>query len=115
MSEQPDVRARCDDAVMTYEFDAPLWLWDARATDSWTFASLPEDTADEILEVAAPVARGFGSVRVEVTVGRTTWRTSIFPDSTRRTYALPIKRAVRRAEHLEAGGTAHVRLSLLDV
>lgn len=100
---------------MQYEFDSPLWLWDARKTDSWTFVSLPEDVADEILEVAAPVARGFGSVRVEVTVGATTWRTSIFPDSTRRTYALPIKRAVRRAEGLEADGSAHVRLRLVDL
>ncbi|NTW42449.1 MAG: DUF1905 domain-containing protein [Cellulomonadaceae bacterium] len=100
---------------MRFEFDAPLWLWDARKTDSWTFASLPDDVADEVLEVAAPVTRGFGSVRVEVTIGGTTWRTSIFPDSTRRTYALPVKRAVRHAEGLEAGGTAHVVLRLVDL
>lgn len=99
----------------TYDFDATLWLWDARATDSWTFVSLPEEVADEVLELAGPVARGFGSTRVEATIGGTVWRTSLFPDNARRTYVLPIKRAVRRAEGLEAGGPARVRVRLLDV
>ncbi|GAA4287621.1 DUF1905 domain-containing protein [Georgenia daeguensis] len=100
---------------MTYEFDAALWLWDARQMDTWTFVSLPTEVADEILELSAPYERGFGSVRVEVVVGRTVWRTSVFPDSGRRTYVLPIKKAVRKAERLEAGDTARVRLTLLDV
>jgi Domain of unknown function (DUF1905) len=100
---------------VTYEFEADLWEWEARRTDSWTFVSLPAEMADEILELTAPYERGFGSVRVEVAVGRTAWRTSIFPDSKRRTYVLPIKRAVRRAEQLEAGDTARVRLTLVDV
>jgi hypothetical protein len=100
---------------VTYEFEAELWLWEARRMDSWTFVSLPTDLADEVLELTAPFERGFGSVRVEVTVGETVWRTSIFPDSGRRTYVLPIKKAVRKAEQLEVGDTARVRLALLDV
>ncbi len=96
------------------EFDAELWLWQARS-DSWTFVSLPTDLADDVLDLAGPRARGFGSVRVEVTIGRTTWRTSLFPDSTAATYVLPVKKAVRVAEGLAAGDTAHVRLRLLDL
>jgi hypothetical protein len=97
----------------TYEFDAELWLWQAR-TDSWTFLSLPTDVADEVLDRVGTSARGFGSVRVEVTVGRTTWRTSVFPDSSVATYVLPVKKAVRVAEGIEAGDTARVRLRLVD-
>lgn len=100
---------------VTWDFDAPLWLWDARQTDSWTFVSLPAGVADEVLEVGEPVARGFGSLRVEVTVGATTWRTSVFPSKGLRTYVLPVKRAVRRAEGLDEGDVAHVRLRLVDV
>lgn len=100
---------------MTYEFDAEMWLWDARKTDSWTFVSLPTDIADEILELAAPYARGFGSVRVEVRIGAMVWRTSIFPDSKARTYVLPVKREVRRAEGIEAGDRVRVRLTLVDL
>lgn len=100
---------------MTVDFEARLWVWDARRTDTWTFVSLPTDVADEVLDLAGPVARGFGSLRVEVTVGRTTWRTSVFPDSKAGTYVLPVKKAVRTAEGLGPGDTAHVRLTLLDL
>lgn len=98
-----------------YEFDAELWVWDARRLDTWTFVSLPADVADEVLDLAGSAARGFGSLRVEVTVGATVWRTSIFPDGGRRTYVLPVKRAVRQAEDLEPGAVLHVRLRLVDV
>jgi len=50
-------------------------------------------------------------VRVEVTVGATTWRTSVFPD--KRGYALPVKKAVRRAESLDIGDSARVTLELI--
>ena len=100
---------------MEYEFDAELWKWDARRADTWVFVSLPTEVADEILELAAPVARGFGSVRVEVSVGGTAWRTSIFPDDKAGTYVLPIKRAVRVAAGLDVGDVARVRLELVDL
>ena len=100
---------------MTYEFDAELWLWKARQADSWTFVSLPTDVADEVLDLAAPVARGFGSLRVEVGVGATVWRTSIFPDSSSKTYVLPVKKAVRKAEGVQAGDLVHVHLRILDL
>lgn len=109
------VGAAWQHARVTFEFTAPLWEWDARRTDSWVFCSLPPDVADEVLEVGEPVQRGFGSLRVEVTVGRTTWRTSVFPSSGQRTYVLPVKRAVRRAEGLDVGDEVRVHLRLLDV
>jgi len=95
------------------EFEGLLRLWDARKSDSWTFVDLPTDVADDIADVAEGVARGFGSVRVEVTIGSTTWRTSIFPGA--QTYALPIKAAVRRKESIEAGDTVPVHLRLVDL
>jgi hypothetical protein len=97
-----------------YGFDAELWLWQARS-DSWTFLSLPTDVADDVLDRAGSTPRGFGAVRVEVTIGRTTWRTSVFPDSAASTYVLPVKKAVRVAEGIAAGDTARVRLRLVDV
>ena len=97
---------------MSYEFTAPLWLWEARRTDAWTFVSLPTGLADEVLDLVGDRARGFGSVRVEVTVGTTVWRTSIFPSA--ETYVLPVKKAVRRAEQLEVGDAVRVHLTLVD-
>jgi len=96
------------------EFEAELWLWSAKEGDSWVFVTVPEELSDEIRDLAGP-PRGFGSVRVEVTIGATTWRTSVFPNSNEAgTFALPLKKAVRKAEDLEVGETARIGLRVLD-
>jgi hypothetical protein len=95
-----------------YLFDAETWLWDARQSDSWVFASLPEETSAEIREVAGAFPRGFGSVRVTVTLGATVWKTSIFPDAKAGVYVLPLKKAVRKAEGVAAGDAVTVKVEL---
>ena len=50
---------------------------------------------------------------MEVEVGPTVWRTSIFPGDSG--YALPVKKAVRKANDADVGDVLHVRLTLLDV
>ena len=70
-------------------------------------------TPDEIDARFGHRAGGFGSVRVEATIGATTWQTSIFPDTRRRTYVLPVKKAVRAAEGLADGSSADVTLVVL--
>jgi len=97
------------------EFDAELWIWDARKADSWVFVSLPADASEEIRELTDGPRRGFGAVRVRVTVGDSTWSTSIFPDSARGCYVVPIKRQVRKAQELEAGDVTSVTVELVDV
>ena len=97
--------------MVAYEFDAELYLWESGAA-SWVFLDLPHEIADEIDEGPGE-PRGFGSVRVEVTVGSTTWRTSVFPSKKQATYVLPVKRAVRRAEELEVGDLVTVGLTVL--
>jgi hypothetical protein len=106
---------RQDRVVATYEFEGVLWLWQARqATEpgSWVFVSLPFDVSDEIEAQAVP-GKGFGSVRVEVTLGSSTWRTSLFPSAEEKTYVLPVKKPVRRTEGLEVGDTCSVSVRLL--
>ena len=97
----------------TFEFGAPLWRYPS--DDGWHFVSLPAGVSAEITEITAGVRRGFGSVRVDVTVGVTSWRTSIFPDGKTGTYLLPIKKAVRVAEHLEAGHEVRAQLQVSDL
>jgi hypothetical protein len=94
-------------------FDAELWVWDARRTDTWVFLSLPASESEEIRDLAGGLRRGFGSVRVRVTIGSSTWTTSVFPDS-RAGYVLPVKRPVRVAEGLEVGDKATVTVELID-
>lgn len=106
--------ARADRAhvpTVTYSFTAEVWEWTART--SWFFVNLPEDHADEIEERVGRGAAGFGSVRVDVTVGSTNWQTSIFPSTENATYVLPLKKAVRVAEGLEPGTNATVVLRVI--
>jgi Domain of unknown function (DUF1905) len=96
-------------------FDAQLWTWDARRADSWTFVSLPANASAEIRDLTGGWRRGFGSLRVRGHGRGSTWTTSIFPASETGTYVVPIKRAVRRAEALDAGDVATVTVELIDV
>lgn len=98
---------------MTYRFTAPLWKW--KGDSPWHFVTLPFEQADEIDERTAHVQRGFGSVKVKVTVGRTTWTTSLFPATSEQSYILPVKAAVRKAEGLGDGSPVTVLLELVDV
>lgn len=95
-----------------YRFDAELWLHVGEA--AWYFVTLPEDASDDIEARTVDQARGFGSVRVRVTVGATTWATSVFPDSKRGAYVLPMKKTVRKAEGLEDDDVVSIVLELVD-
>lgn len=95
----------------SWSFTAELWEWTSKA--SWFFVSVPEADADDIEEQHGRAAGGFGSIRVEVTVGSTTWKTSIFPSKQEETYVLPVKKAVRKAEGLEPGSVATVHLTIM--
>ena len=97
---------------MPHTFTAELW--DAKSTGTWVFVSLPEGLSDEIADVPRPQRPGFGSLRVEVSIGATTWATSIFPDSKRGCYVLPVKKAVRTAEGVEIGDPVEVTLELSE-
>ncbi|KRA30897.1 MULTISPECIES: DUF1905 domain-containing protein [unclassified Nocardioides] len=93
-------------------FTASLWRWaakDEEKSGAWFFVSLPFDAFDA-LEAEAVPGKGFGSVKVEVTIGSSTWQTSVFPSVEEKTYVLPIKKAVRTAEGLDEGGSCEVRL-----
>lgn len=96
---------------MAYSFTARVWEWES--TTSWFFLSLPEDQADEIDELFGGPRAGFGSVRVDVTIGSTNWQTSLFPSKEEATYVLPLKKVVRVAEGLEPGVSAAVTLRVV--
>ncbi len=95
-----------------HRFEAELWRWDGNA--AWHFVTVPQDLSDDIDARSGPVRAGFGSVRVRVTIGGSTWATSVFPDKKRGAYLLQVKRAVRRAEGLDAGDRAQVALEVID-
>jgi hypothetical protein len=96
-------------------FDFTATMWQHPGAGGWYFVSVPPEISGDISEVTAGLRRGFGSVRVAVTIGGTQWRTSIFPDSKTGTYLLPMKQAVRAAENLGAGDAVRASLHLVDL
>jgi Domain of unknown function (DUF1905) len=52
-------------------------------------------------------------VRVEATIGTTTWTTSVFPEAKSKCYVLPVKKAVRTAQALEDGDGCVVVVELI--
>jgi hypothetical protein len=92
-------------------FDAEVWEHSPGEPGSWHFLTLPGEVSDDVALEAGP-RQGFGSVRVVVTIGSSTWRTSVFPDAGRGSHVLPLKRSVRAAEGLQAGTTCRVHLEV---
>ena len=84
----------------TYKVSTKVWLWPAQ-TAAWHFVTVPKKESAEIKEAIGGNAKGFGSVPVEVTIGKTTWHTSVFPDRKSGAYVLPLKAKVRRDEDIE--------------
>ncbi|MFF2245862.1 DUF1905 domain-containing protein [Arthrobacter sp. NPDC058130] len=94
----------------SYAFRAELWHNPEQA--SWHFITLPPDLAEEIKDQAAPFRKGFGSVTVSACIAGQRWGTSLFPDSRRNSYLLPVKKAIRAAAGIHAGDEVDVELDL---
>lgn len=96
---------------MRFDFHGEIFRWSARRED-WFFVALPAAVSADIRELPRP-PRGFGAVRVDVVIGGSQWRTSVFPDAERGRYVLPLKRSVREAEGIGTAGSVRVRLEVL--
>lgn len=97
---------------MTYRFDAELWTMNGGV---WHMLTVPEAMSDEIDERTAGSQGGFGSVKVEVTIGSSTWTTSLFPSTEVGAYVLPVKKAVRAAQGCGEGDVVTVGLRLVGL
>lgn len=102
----------------SWTFTGPLWLWRGKAKDgtastmAWHFLTIDGAVADSIRAAAPGRSAAWGSVYVSVTIGTTSWQTSVFPSKDVAGYLLPIKAAVRKAERLSEGDTITVELTL---
>jgi hypothetical protein len=96
-----------------------LWLWTTdKAPASWHFLTIDGDIGDAIHATAimrrleGGRRKGWGSIKVNATIGHTSWATSIFPAKEAGGYLLPVKAAVRKSEGLVLGDTITVMLEL---
>ena len=95
-----------------FHFKAKVFVFPGKA--AWYFTTLPVKVAEEINYFFSHAKRGWGSLKVSVRVGETTWMTSIFPSKKSGSFMLPLKRAVREKEHMQLGDLISFTLTLTD-
>jgi hypothetical protein len=93
-------------------FGAKLFEWTSTVT-SWFFFRMPADQSAELREQMDGLTKGFGSIRVEATIGDSIWQTSVFPEGSTKQYMLPVKAAIRTAQGLLAGESVGISVRVL--
>jgi hypothetical protein len=91
---------------MEFEFSGPVFHW--RGPAPHHFVTIPAAESAEIKAIAPHVTYGWGVIPVQVTLGATTWTTSLFPKDGR--YLVPLRANVRRAEGVAEGDTVTLRV-----
>lgn len=93
---------------MKVRFSGLLWQWDGPA--AWHFVTTTVAATKALREVAPLVGKNWGTVPVTVQLGELTWATSVFYDSKRARYLLPVKAVLRKRLGLVAGRRIRVTL-----
>lgn len=96
--------------IKQWQIKARVFTYSVEVT-SWYFVSVDKKVTEEVKKVATKKV-GFSFVPVEVTVGETTWRTTLFPTK-EGPYMLALKKIVRQKEDIREGDmvTAKFRLA----
>ena len=93
---------------MNIEFNGKIWFWKGPAP--WYFVTVPAEESRDLQFISGSVTYGWGMIPVNVRIGKTGWKTSLFPKDDR--YIVPIKASVRKAEKLEEGNDVTIRLEV---
>ena len=100
----------CSKSMNVFKIQARIWLYPGIA--GWHFVTLPKKQSNSIKKVFGEMKRSWGSLPVTVTIGKTSWQTSIFPDKKIGAYLLPLKTEVRRKEQLKTNDTVAFTLEI---
>ncbi len=95
----------------SYQFSSKVWLYPGQNA-AWHFVRVPKKLSREIQTRYEGMTRGWGSFPVDATVGKTTWKTSIFPDKKSGTFLLPLKASVREKEGIRVNITIQISLTV---
>jgi len=93
-----------------YTLEAKVWKYEGKA--AWYFLTLSKEISADIRVHKPSKGAGWGQVPVEVQIGKTTWRTSLFPNK-HKTFDLPIKKSVREAESLSERSQVSAQIRLV--
>lgn len=96
--------------IEPFEIKSRVWEWEGKG--AWHFVTIDKSTSKQIKDEYTFPKRGFGSIPVNVTLGLSKWKTSIFPEK-EGTYLLPIKKSVRKTENIQKGDTIKFTIDLI--
>ena len=91
-------------------FTAKLWQWQGKG--AWYFTTVPIEQSEILRELAPLIEKGWGSIPVAVTIETSSWNTSVFFDSKRNCYLLPIKAEIRKQERLSEESLVKIKLNV---
>ena len=93
---------------MNIEFDGKIVFW--RGPAPWFFVIVPEEQSHDLKAISGFVTYGWGVIPVQVRIGKTIFKTSLFPKDD--LYLVPLKAAVRKAEDIDEDGEVTVQLDI---
>ncbi|MFZ6031584.1 MAG: DUF1905 domain-containing protein [Chloroflexota bacterium] len=93
---------------MVVEFEGEIFYW--RGPAPFFFVAVPEEPSRGLKAISPAVSYGWGVIPVYVQIGKTAWKTSLFPKDGR--YLVPIRMNVQKAENLEVGDRVVIRLEV---
>jgi hypothetical protein len=93
-----------------YTFNSKVWLYPGYA--AWHFITIPIDISTDINQKYGDLKRGWSSLPVTVTLGKTMWATSIFFDKKSNSFLLPLKSAVRKKEKIVVDQSVTLTLAI---
>lgn len=93
---------------MEIEFSGEIWYW--RGPAPHHFVTVPTQLCQELKGISGAVTYGWGMIPARVRIGKTTWRTSLFPKNGG--YIVPIRASAQKAENLNVGDMVTLRLDV---
>jgi hypothetical protein len=93
---------------MNIEFNGKIWFW--HGPSPYYFVTVPAEQSGDLKAISGSVTYGWGMIPVKARIGKTEWKTSLFPKDG--LYIVPLKDSVRKAERLEEGDKVTVRLEV---
>jgi hypothetical protein len=93
---------------MIIKFKGKIFHW--RGPAPYLFVTVPAKQSLEIKAISGLVTYGWGVIPVHVRIGKTEWKTSLFPKDG--SYLVPIRMSVQKAEKLKEGDNVTIQLEI---
>jgi hypothetical protein len=93
---------------MNIEFSGEIWYWKGPAPHY--FVTVPAEECSTLKAISSLVTYGWGMIPVTARIGKTAWKTSLFPKNG--SYIVPLKASARNAEGLDEGDRVTIELEV---